>query len=607
MRFSNYKKAIHQTLLFIGISFLCSHPSLGQSFVENTNVTATDAVGRTLPDHQQTGAVRNNKFVGIFYWTWHTQQSRNGKNAPLNVTEYLARNPKAIDDYHHPIWPKENTPWFWGQPLFGYYQNTDEWVLRKHAEMLADAGVDMVLFDCTNGNFAWKESYRKLAEVWSTARKDGVKAPQIAFMLPFWISEGGKEILREIYNDLYKPGLYKDLWFNWKGKPLVMGSADFAKEFKEGTPNPQLSKELAEFFTYRPGQPVYNKGPVHPDHWGWLEIHPQHGFVKKEDGTFEQATVGVSQNWNKERGLTAMNAPLSFGRSYTDKKGFITETGAVNYGHNFQEQWDRGMEIDPELIFVTGWNEWIAGRYDVWQQQTNAFPDQFDQEHSRDIEPMKGGHGDNYYYQLAANVRKFKGVPVPQKPSEPTTITIGNGFAEWEKVRPEYQSYKGNTIARDHAGWGSFHYKNKTGRNDFVRVKVARDKRYVYFYAETAAPISSPSDAWMQLFINTDRDKNTGWEGYDLLINRTKPHAAKSTIEKTSASWNWQPAGACDYYVKDTQLELRVPRELIEHNGKLNFEFKWQDNQQTPDDIMDFYLSGDTAPTGRFNYFYTEE
>ena len=28
------------------------------------------------------------------------------------------------------------------------------------------------------------------------------------------------------------------------------------------------------------------------------------------------------------------------------------------------------------------------------------FVDQFDQEHSRDIEPMKGGHGDNYYYQM---------------------------------------------------------------------------------------------------------------------------------------------------------------------------------------------------------------
>jgi len=38
-----------------------------------------------------------------------------------------------------------------------------------------------------------------------------------------------------------------------------------------------------------------------------------------------------------------------------------------------------------------------------------AYPDQFCDEYSRDIEPMKDGHGDNYYYQLAANIRKIKG------------------------------------------------------------------------------------------------------------------------------------------------------------------------------------------------------
>lgn len=584
---------------------LAAAPLAAQPFVQHTNVTATDAVGRTLPSHEEAGPVKKDKFVGIFYWTWHTQQSGFGKRAPLNVTEYLARNPKAIDDHANPIWPKENTPWFWGEPLFGYYQDTDEWVLRKHAEMLADAGVDMVLFDCTNANITWKESYVKLCEVWSKARKDGVKTPQIGFMLPFWTTEGGKEILREIYRDLYKPGLYKDLWFTWKGKPLVMGSRDFAGALKDKPADPQLTKELENFFTFRPGQPVYNKGPQHPYHWGWLEIYPQHGFVKKDEGSFEQATVGVSQNWNEERGLTAMNAPKAFGRSYTHQNGHITEPGAVNYGHNFQEQWERGLELDPELIFVTGWNEWIAGRYDIWQQQPNAFPDQFNQEHSRDIEPMKGGHGDNYYYQLAANIRRFKGTPAPEKPSAPVTVKIDGSFGDWRDVKPEYRSYRGNTLPRDHAGWGSYHYRNTTGRNDFVTLKVARDAEYVYFYAETAAPVTSPSDAWMQLYLNTDRDKNTGWEGYDLVVNRRKP-GQKAFVEKTTASWNWQPAGEADFAVRGNQIEIRIPRNLIEREGKLDFEFKWQDNQQRQGDIMDFYLSGDAAPLGRFNYFYAE-
>src|SRR3546814_2153103 len=126
-----------------------------------------------------------------------------------------------------------------------------------------------------------------------------------------------------------------------------------------------------------------------------------------------------------------MNAPGSFGRSYTHANGHSREPGAVNRGLNFQEQWDRALELDPELIFITGWNEWIAGRYEEWQQQHNAFPDQFDQEHSRDIEPMKGGHGDNYYYQMVANISRFKGLPPEPEVSSP--LKIGRASC-WERV-----------------------------------------------------------------------------------------------------------------------------------------------------------------------------
>ncbi|TLV00722.1 hypothetical protein [Dyadobacter luticola] len=566
------------------------------------NITATDAVGRTLPSYAEVGDLKKDKYVALFYWTWHTQQAKN--NPPYNVTEYLSRDPKAVHDFNNPIWPKHNSPWFWAEPLFGYYIDTDEWLLRKHAEMLADAGVDMIIFDCTNGNLTWKESYMKLCEVFTKARKDGVKTPQISFMLPFWTTDGGKEIIREIYNDLYKPGKYKDLWFMWKGKPFIMASPEFTEPIKGKSAEPALEKEMRQFFTFRPGQPVYNKGPEKPDHWGWLEIAPQHGFKKNENGVFEQVPVGVAQNWTKERGLTALNATGSFGRSYTNAKGHITTPGAVNYGFNFQEQWDRALEINPELVFLTGWNEWIAGRYDVWQQQTNAFPDEFDQEGSRDIEPMKGGHGDNYYYQMAANIRRFKGVEKPQAVSAPVTLAMDGRFEDWVKVTPSFTSYKGSTIHRDSPGWGSFVYKNTSGRNDIVLTKVARDAENIYFYAETAAPLTPKGDpGWMRLFINVDRNKNTGWEGYDFVINRLNP-GEKATVEKTEAAWNWQKAGEVTYSVKGNKLEIKVPKTLLGISGEPNFEFKWSDNMQHDGDIMDFWISGDAAPAGRFNFFY---
>jgi hypothetical protein len=43
---------------------------------------------------------------------------------------------------------------------------------------------------------------------------------------------------------------------------------------------------------------------------------------------------------------------------------------------------------------------------------------------------------------------------------------------------------------------------------------------------------------------------------------------------------------------------------LPESAPSLSLDFKWADNIQRPGDIMDFYLSGDVAPEGRFRFRY---
>jgi len=556
----------------------------------SATLPATDALSRKLPTFSEVGKEKSDKFVGMFYWTWHYAQA---KLKPNNTTAFLQKHPDALYDYKHPAWP-QNIMNFWNEPLFGYYINMDKWVLWKHAEMLADAGVDMIMFDCTNGDFVWKPAYIALCEVFSEARKNGIRTPQIAFMMGFGASKDTKSAVDQVYNDLYKPGLYKDLWFQWKGKPLIMAYPD------------NIDPEIKNFFTFRPGQPVYNKGPERKDHWGWLEIYPQHGFVKNEDGSFEQMTVGTSQNWTKENGLNPMNAKGAFGRSYTNKNGQNTDKDAHQYGQNFQEQWDYALKQNVELVFVTGWNEWIAGRYETWQDQPNAFPDQFDTEHSRDIEPMKGGHQDNYYYQLIANIRRFKGMPAPEKASPAKTISIDGKFDEWLNVKPEFKAHKGNTIHRDADGFAGTHYTNTSGRNDIVKAKVARDKKYVYFYVETADELTNQKDlAWMRLFIDIDKDKKTGWEGYDLVVNRKSPDQ-KAYLEKSVKGWNWKQVAEVDFSYAGNQLEIRIPRTFLSLKNTLNFEFKWSDNMQTDGDIIDFLINGDVAPSGRFNYPYNE-
>ena len=53
-------------------------------------------------------------------------------------------------------------------------------------------------------------------------------------------------------------------------------------------------------------------------------------------------------------------------------------------------------------------------------------------------------------------------------------------------------------------------------------------------------------------------------------------------------------------------MEIRIPRSLLKLDGALNFEFKWSDNMQEEGNIMDFYVNGDAAPGGRFNFVYDE-
>ena len=122
---------------------------------------ATDALGRKLPMAKDVGQARQ-KYVGLFYWTWHTNFAHMDVCIP---SEYIAKAPEAAYDYNHPIWRKDITSNFWGEPLFGFYRDTDKWVLRKHAEMLAAAGVDVLFFDCTNGSFTWSHQAAVLVAV----------------------------------------------------------------------------------------------------------------------------------------------------------------------------------------------------------------------------------------------------------------------------------------------------------------------------------------------------------------------------------------------------------------------------------------------------------
>ena len=571
---------------------------------------AVDGLGRTLSDVTRVGEKRPGKVVGCFYWLWYEIWQH---SPARNITKIMEAHPEARNDFNHPAWGEDShhgTPYYWNEPLLGYYQISDPYVIRKHAELLADAGVDVLIFDCSNDKFTFKDSYEVFFRELQAAKAEGVKVPQVAFLLNFDANENTRIQITDLWETIYKPGRFQDLWFYWEGKPLIMAHSSGLnpKDATEGA--------ILDFFTFRRNEPTYFFRDTAFDEktWGWCSSYPQGKYGVREDGSVEQMCVSVGQNAN-EHGLVAMNdyrggvqgrafakGDYSYRYTYQGREVVIDKAreDAFLYGLNFQQQWDRAIEVDPDFIFVTGWNEHVCQRLREWMGSPNAFSDNFTDAYSRDIEPSSGVLKDYFYYQLVENIRRFKGVSTPaQDPSVRQTIDMTRADA-WDSVKTSYDHYVGSTKKRDWDGAKGLHYASDTMRNDIVRSKVAYDGDYVYFMVETAADLTPATDpAWMRLLIQTDPTcKAPNWEGFNLIVNRVAPGGKGAVIERSTGDWNWEQVGVARMHVAGKRLQLALPRALV----GTSFNFKWADNAQVDGDIMDFYKHGDVAPGGRFMF-----
>ncbi len=578
----------------------------------------TDALGRELPLTAEVGPPKKDRFVGIFYLPWTGDEFSYG---PYDVSKILVDQPdmRTTQTFRH-TGPKEWHYAYWGEPLFGYYKLTDPWVIRRHMHMLADAGVDALVLDATNAEI-YENVLSQFLPVLLGIRAEGGRVPQLLFMLNTDMGNAAKQLLEKFY----RSSRYDELWFRWEGKPLMLCNPDAA------------SPEVREYFTLRtafwPGTPPYKNTP---HAWHWLGVHPQaYGFTQ-DPKAGEQINVSPAQNMHWETGaLELMWTGKARGRGFAKGKQ-DPSIEAIRQGRNFQEQWDYALKVDPKFILITAWNEWVAGlthsMKTPWVQC-----DGFNEEFSRDIEPMKGGLGDNFYYQAIANIRRYKGVPeIPVAGSftpgvQKKVLEVDGSFDQWKEITPEYLGHAGNTIPRDHDGFGRAsktrvtgahpdfegngttwkgqegpRYTNKTGRNGFQVMKVCRDEEYIYFYARTEKPITPSTDPnWMMLLIRTGNPANHSWNGYDFIFNRVPPGKFGAVLEKNNGGWNWLRAADIRFRVEGNQMHLAVPRDVLGlAQDPVTFDFKWIDNVKLPDDLTILYVDGDTAPLGRFRFQY---
>lgn len=576
----------------------------------NRSLVAVDHEGNEIGFDYRQPRARSRK-VGMFYFVWlgahgyDTADYYGGDIVPPTAAD--VGSPFDIHEMEKGHSNPQTIPFggktvmhHWGKPYLDYYVSNDKWVIRRHAQMLSEAGVDVIFIDLTNG-YAYLPVLKVLCDVYRQMMREGNQVPRISFLL----NDNPVPVVNELLT-LYGNSDYERLWFELNGKPLLL-----APLFDYGAAvNNRFTFRQTWFDTqYGWGGNWWQDGV---NKWSWGEFSPQR-FVEEE-----MPVMAASHPiWNIGRSYSG-NSPEGKGGSQPSNPT-AAQTAAGTY---FKQQFQRAIDCDPNLIFLTGWNEWTA------QRQINGsspsattfmgkrigsgdtyFVDCYNHEYSRDIEPCANGFGDAYYYYMVDYVRRYKGVEAVEPVKEIHNIRIDGIFDEWNRLGTRYSDYKNDTSPRDHWGWGykNISMKNTTGRNDFTFAKVATDCKSLFFYIETADAITPHTDRdWMRLFISVNGSAGPAWEGFQWVVNNKVRSNSQTTLQSSKGGWDWEDAATIEYAVSGNKMELAIPLRTLGITDVRDFtvDFKWIDNSVTDGDIRQCMSDGDSAPGDRFRYRY---
>ena len=564
----------------------------------NNLIVGVDQFGRTIAP---SAGDRDNRDVGIFFFLWMGQ--------PL--MEEIYDVPTILEKYgketlfftESPESPNATAHW-WGEPLWGYYNSADEWVIRKQIELLTAAGIDFLAFDVTN-ELTYKNVYLRIAKVIAEFIADGWNPPRMVF----YTHSHSINTMRQLYKEFYLRNTYSEAWYCVNGKPMIIGyeneKLDRLESIGRGDndyhPGP-LEDEIKEFFYIR--EPYWPNDTVKDNTFAWTEWkypQPVHG-----NGANNMISVSVA---------THPMVPFSFslthenwcnwGRGYNVKTGKNVSEDVIT-GTFFQSEWETALKEEPEIVFVTGWNEWIAYKQPFGGEYMLC--DNVNMEYSRDCEMMRGGYNDAFYVQLMSNMRKYKGTePENIAPSVAKTIDVTADAAQWSDVNAVYRDIGAANYERNSYGAAkNLKYQMAEARNNLQEIRVTRDAENIYFYIRSDKDITANDGAgnWMNVFIGLGTPELKGWEGYEYVINRSVT-GTEGSIEKLSADGSGSETGKAEVTVQGAVMQIRIPRAAIGLGAEENtFYFKVADGVELPNDIMEYYVSGRSLPMGRLSYQY---
>ena len=151
------------------------------------------------------GVPKAGKSAGMFYFTWlgkHPDEQR----GIYDVSELSENAPEAVWRTDSEISPMHEYH-FWGEPLYGYYNSADKWVIRKHIEMFVNAGIGYLGLDATNA-VLYEDVYEALFEVLQEFDEQGFDYPRICFLT----NSDSRDTVRRLYDLYYGKPQYDKFW-----------------------------------------------------------------------------------------------------------------------------------------------------------------------------------------------------------------------------------------------------------------------------------------------------------------------------------------------------------------------------------------------------------
>jgi hypothetical protein len=257
----------------------------------------------------------------------------NGTVAIFYIAHFqlVQRDWNSIEEYKGPY-----------HPLLGYYGYKDKSDVLKHLKWLRRAGVDTIVYD-VYGFAEWgpMDIAKDRVLKWMMEALENQENEARKLKLVIWIEKYDSNPTLEEYRFALKfirenlAG--KPYYFHWKDRPMVVTYVN-----RENPVLDEVEKETTDFTLSRvrayDGKEYWsyvNEYPQ-PENRGWMPVSP--GI----DSFLEEAYLA------KKKGKPSLDA--------SKWKRFDRKNGRY-----FEKQLRRAREVNPDFIFISGWNDWQYG------------------------------------------------------------------------------------------------------------------------------------------------------------------------------------------------------------------------------------------------------